>query len=63
MAAKVDLKVYNVLGQMVKNFDRGVQNPGYYSLKWSDANVAEGVYFIRLQAGNYQAIRKFVVVK
>ncbi len=62
-AAQVDLKVYNVLGQMVKAFDRGVQEPGYYSLKWSDANVSEGVYFIRLQAGNYQATRKFVVVQ
>lgn len=62
-AAKVDIKVYNVLGQMVKTFDRGVQDPGYYSLKWSDANVAEGVYFIRLQAGNYQATRKFVVLQ
>jgi len=40
-----------------------VQNPGYYSIKWSAANVAEGVYFIRLQAGNYQATKKFVVVK
>lgn len=62
-AAKVDMKVYNVLGQKVKTFDMGVQNPGYYSIKWNDANVAEGVYFIRLQAGNYQATKKFVIVK
>ena len=62
-AAMVDLKVYNVLGQKIKTFEMGVQNPGYYSIKWSAANVAEGVYFIRLQAGNYQATKKFVVVK
>ena len=62
-AAQVDIKVYNVLGQMIKAFDRGLQEPGYYSLKWSDANVSEGVYFIRLQAGDYQATRKFVVVQ
>ncbi|HBZ86368.1 MAG TPA: hypothetical protein DEO67_04425 [Candidatus Edwardsbacteria bacterium] len=62
-AAQVDIKVYNVLGQTVKSFDRGLQEPGHYSLKWSDANVAEGVYFVRLQAGNYRATRKFVVVQ
>lgn len=62
-AAQVDIKVYNVLGQMVKAFDRGLQEPGYYSLKWSDANVAEGVYFIRLQAGDHRATRKFVVTQ
>jgi M6 family metalloprotease-like protein len=62
-AAQVDIRVYNVLGQTVKAFDRGVQEPGYYSLKWSDANVAEGVYFVRLQAGDYRATRKFVVVQ
>jgi M6 family metalloprotease-like protein len=61
--AKVDLKVYNVLGQMVKQFDLGMQNPGYYSVKWDDKTAAEGVYFIRLQAGNYQSTRKFVMVK
>ena len=62
-SAQVDIKVYNVLGQTVKSFDRGLQEPGHYSLKWSDANVAEGVYFVRLQAGNYRATRKFVVVQ
>jgi M6 family metalloprotease-like protein len=77
-AARVDIKVYNVLGQTVKTFDLGLQEPGYYSFKWSDANVAEGVYFIRLsatpkdnkdgsafggQAGDYRATRKFVMVR
>jgi len=57
------LTVFNVLGQTIKTFDMGRQKPGYYSLKWNDVNMAQGVYFYRLQAGDYSSTKKLVIIK
>jgi len=57
------LTVFNVLGQAVKTFDPGRQEPGYHTIKWNDLRLAPGVYFYRLQAGAYSSIRKLAVVK
>ncbi len=62
-AARVEIRVYNVLGHEVKHFLLGVQGAGQHSVRWNDDRIAEGVYFVRLQAGEHQATRKFIVVK
>lgn len=62
-AARVEIMVYNVLGQEVKRFLPGVQGAGQHSAKWNDDQISEGVYFVRIQAGEHQATRKFIVVK
>jgi len=64
----VSLKVYNVTGQVVKELVQGKQKPGYYTAVWDgkDAHgrgVASGIYFYRLEAGEFRKIKKLVVVR
>ena len=72
-AADVTLAIYNTTGVMVRQLHLGHQPAGYYTDKtqaayWNGQNqfgeqVASGVYFYRLQAGDFSATRKLVIIK
>jgi hypothetical protein len=61
--SRVSLKVFNILGQEVVTLVNEEQKAGYKSVEWNAANVASGVYFYRLQAGDFTASRKLLLLK
>ena len=65
---RVQLDVYNILGQRVRSLLSGTQDAGRYKMKWDGLNdhgqrVASGVYLYRLQAGKWHKTRKMVLIK
>jgi hypothetical protein len=60
--SRYKLTIFNALGREVSAF-AGEHGPGEVSLQWDGADNAAGVYFYRLQAGDYTAVRKMVLVK
>ncbi len=66
--AYVILTVFNVIGQKVKTLVDESQNAGHKSVRWGgkDDNgnrVSSGVYFYRIQAGEYSQTKRMVLVK
>jgi hypothetical protein len=61
--APVKLNVYNIAGQLVKSFGRGVQVPGSHTINWNVQNLPSGVYLYRLEAGNNKATKRMLVIK
>ncbi len=59
----VSLKVFDVLGREVSNLVSKELTAGSYSQQWSAGNLPSGMYFYRLQAGNYSETRKLVLLK
>ncbi len=59
----VALRVYNALGQVVAVLVAGRRAAGSYSVSWDASGYASGVYFYRLEAGNFVATKKLVVLK
>jgi len=59
----VTLKVYNVLGQEVATLFSGVQHAGNYVATFDGSRFSSGVYFYRLQAGNFSVTKKLVLMK
>lgn len=59
----VSLQVYDVLGRLVSTLVNEVKEPGTYAVRWDAGSVASGVYYYRLDAGNFQAIRKMLLLK
>ena len=59
----VQLKVYNSLGEEVATLVNEQQPPGSYEVKLDGSNLPSGVYVYRLNAGNFTAERKMVLVK
>jgi hypothetical protein len=59
----VQLAVYDITGrEIILLVDDNLQ-PGKYSVSWNADNFSSGVYFYRISAGSYTAIRKMVLVK
>ena len=60
------LKIYNVAGQLVRTFEG--YSSGQVSVIWngkdnSSKDVASGIYFYKLNAGNFSATKKMVLSK
>ncbi len=62
-SSKVTLQVYNILGQMVKTLVNEVQSPGHYTITFNAETLASGIYFYRIQAGNFIATKKLILLK
>jgi photosystem II stability/assembly factor-like uncharacterized protein len=62
-AAKITLKVYNILGQVVAVLAEGQQAAGRYVVPFNASTLASGVYFYRLQAGDFVQTNKMVLVR
>ena len=61
----VSLRVYDVLGREAAALVDEQQPAGFYNyqLSVSSYHLSSGVYFYRLQAGNFTATRKMIVQK
>ena len=67
-AAKVTIKVYNILGEEVRTLVDSKEAAGYKTTMWDglDNNgtpVASGIYLYRIKAGKYTATKRMVFIK
>ncbi len=70
---EVSITIYSASGQLICLLDLGYRQPGAYVSKsraayWDGRNksgeqVGSGIYFYKLQAGEFSAIRKLIVVR
>ncbi len=64
----VTLKIYNMLGQVVRTLVEEQVKPGSYSMQWNgrDNNgnvVSSGAYIYRIVAGNFSQSKKMMLLK
>ena len=59
----VTLKVYNVLGQVVRTLVEEPKTAGYYEVKFDGSGLTSGVYFYRLESGKFVGTKKLLLVK
>lgn len=62
-AGFVTLTVYDVMGHEVATVVKEHQEASAYTATFDGSGLASGIYFYRLQAGDYTAIRKMVLLK
>lgn len=61
--AKVEITVYNQLGETVERITNEVFQAGYHSIQWNAARYASGVYFYRITTDNFTDIKKMMLLK
>ncbi len=59
----VSLKVYNILGREVASLINKNQNAGAYTINFNASNLASGIYYYRIHAGNYTQTKKMILLK
>ncbi len=59
----VSLKVFDILGREVKTLVNRQELPGTYKVQFDGSGIASGVYFYRIQAGEFLATKKFILLK
>jgi len=64
----VSLKVYDLSGRLVRTLVSGREKAGYHKAVWDGQaeggrGVSTGVYFYRLTAGSFSAVRKLVILR
>lgn len=66
--SKVKIVVYNILGQKVRVLKDEIEKEGYKRVIWdgrddSGSEVASGIYFYRIVAGDFVKAKKMMMVK
>jgi len=61
--AKVKLIVYDLLGREIKSIVNNVLTTGRYTFEFDGSNLASGVYFYRIEAGDFKQVKKMMLVK
>jgi len=59
----VTIGVYNLIGQEVVTLVEGKQGAGFHSVRFNAAGLNSGVYFYKIRAGNFQTVKRMVLLK
>jgi hypothetical protein len=62
-AGLVTIKVYNMLGQEIRTLVNGHKDAGNYSVDFNADNLFSGVYFYKIEAGNFVQVKKMTLIK
>jgi len=64
LRGKVNLTVFNALGQKIATLVNQKQSPGPYTVLFDASHLPSGIYFYRLSAGGgYRATRKMILLR
>jgi hypothetical protein len=61
--AHVTLSVFNTLGQQVATLVQGEQEAGNHEVRFDATNLASGVYFYRLQTGDFVQSKRLLLLR
>ena len=62
-AGNVKIAIYDMLGREVELLVNGKMEAGSYNADWNATGYASGVYFYKIEAGDFSAVRKMILIK
>jgi len=60
---RVTISIYNLLGQEVEKLVDAQHQSGAHEVAWAGDNLANGVYFYRLQTNGFTAMKKLILLR
>ncbi len=61
--SEVVIEIYDLLGRKIETLATELQPAGSHSIVWDAEDVSSGVYFYRIEAGDYEETHKCVLLK
>lgn len=62
-SGSVTVTVYDILGREAETILNKQMDAGHHKLQWNASNVPSGIYFVRMQSGNFNQVRKISVLR
>ncbi|MCP4703200.1 MAG: T9SS type A sorting domain-containing protein [candidate division Zixibacteria bacterium] len=62
-AGYVNLSVYNLAGQLIDVLHDDDMGAGQHTINWNTSAFSSGVYFYKLKTGDFQQVKKMMIVK
>ena len=59
----LNIGIYDILGQRIATLLNQKQPAGHYQVIWNARDVSSGIYFYKIQAGDYSETKKMVLMK
>lgn len=60
---EVSLKVFNILGEEIAVLHNGNLSPGRYEYTFDATGLSSGIYFYKIEAGDYVNLKRMVLIK
>lgn len=62
-SGNVTISVFNVLGEMVATLVDEVKTVGHYEVQWNATGQTSGMYFCRMECGDFSETKKMILLK
>jgi hypothetical protein len=62
-ASDVEISVYNTIGQVIKEYSFSKQSPAAYRVDFDGSGLSSGIYFYKIRAGNFYAVKRMMLIK
>ncbi|HEY5535846.1 MAG TPA: T9SS type A sorting domain-containing protein [Ignavibacteria bacterium] len=59
----VRISIYDVLGKEVNTLVNSLHSPGKYEVVMNVDNLSSGIYYYKITAGNFNAVKKMIIIK
>ena len=59
----VKIQIFDILGREIKMLVNERMNPGIYEYAFDASNLSSGVYFYKMQAGEFNDVKKMLLIK
>ncbi|MGD9899323.1 MAG: T9SS type A sorting domain-containing protein [Calditrichaceae bacterium] len=59
----VRIDIFDVTGKKIKTLFDGNKEAGYHEIQFAADNIASGIYFYRIQANNFQEMKRMILMK
>lgn len=59
----VTLRIYDIIGREIKTIVNEIKNPGSYIVTFNGSEFSSGVYFYRIQSGDFVQVKKMLLIK
>jgi hypothetical protein len=59
----INLKIYNILGEVVTTLVNEVRGPGNYSIRFDSHGLSSGIYFYELTTSSFRDVKKMIILK
>ena len=61
--AFISIKIYDILGREIATLVNEEKPAGNYEVKFDGSGLSSGIYFYRLQSGDYSSVKKMILMK